>query len=84
MSSYSENGKIAVVEYRHSAMNVSVHKSIKEMVQHYLAENAEIAPNRGGWGSRDHLQALEETKDLLDRTVALVREEVEREEQEPE
>ncbi len=76
--SYSKSpANISVIEYKHGAMDMEAFASIKEMVQHFLTENARIAPDHHGWASKEHLEALEETQELLNRTVRDVRREYE-------
>jgi hypothetical protein len=67
------HGNTVVSIFEHGQVDVRIFGSVKEAVQHYLSR----ASVDGWWGSAEHLAALEETKALLDRTIDVVRRDVE-------
>jgi len=56
---------VVVASFQHGGVDTNAFDSVKEMVQHYITQHS-IA---GGWWSDEQLEALEETKQLLDRTL---------------
>lgn len=69
------SANVALAIYQHGGVDLSAYGSVKEMVQFRITGTA-LA---GSWGSEQHLVALRETKELLDRTLALVEAEVQAE-----
>lgn len=66
------DGKVALVVSQYGGMKVDVFPSVKQLIQHFITQQS----LEGGWGSQEQLDALRETKELLDRTVVRVAEEV--------
>jgi len=65
------DGRVLTLIYVGSRVNVNGFSSVKEMVQHYIAETSMA----GAWGSSEHITALCETKALLDRIIVTALEE---------
>jgi hypothetical protein len=66
------DGRVVLTVGGISSTKVDVFRSVKEVVQHFITQTS----IEGYWGSTEQLEALKETKLLLDRTIALVEEEI--------
>jgi len=67
-----KDGKVALNIFQYGGIKLNAFSSVKELIQHYI--HAESIS--GSWGSQEQLDALCETKALLDRTIDKVAAEV--------
>jgi hypothetical protein len=66
--SMTKDGKVALVIFQYGGVNMDSFNTVKELVQHYVTRTSLC----GSWGSQEQLDALRETKTLLDRTIVNV------------
>lgn len=66
------DGRVVLAVGGIGSTEIDVFRSVKEVVQHFITQTS----IKGYWGSTEQLEALKETKLLLDRTIALVEEEI--------
>ena len=67
-----KDGKVALIIFQYGGVSMDSFNTVKELVQHYITRMSMVPP----WGSQEHLDALRETKVLLDRTIDLIAAEV--------
>ena len=67
-----KDGKVALIIFQYGGVDMDSYNTVKELVQQKIAQTSLC----GSWGSQEHLDALRETKILLDRTIDLVAAEV--------
>lgn len=67
---FSVDGKVVIIEFVGRGVTLDSFGTVKEMVQHYITATSMA----GAWGSPEHVTALCETKDLLERIILAVRE----------
>jgi hypothetical protein len=60
-----KDGKVALIIFQYGGVNMDSFNTVKELVQHHITQRSLC----GSWGSQEQLDALRETKALLDRTI---------------
>jgi len=63
-----KTGNAVLTVFNEGRVRVDVCPSVKELLQRAFSQS----PLEGVWGSREHLAALHETRDLLERVIARI------------